>query len=76
MLNRLLSHDLPRSRWLALVLLAPVFKGSPSAHLKREALIEWLPGKLQQIGDLDDLPTALLHNAYMFRSHAEAPRRH
>lgn len=61
---------------LALVLLAPVFKGSPSAHLKREALIEWLPGKLQQIGDLDDLPTALLHNAYMFCSYAETPRRH
>ncbi|ABE31514.1 o-linked N-acetylglucosamine transferase, spindly family, protein [Paraburkholderia xenovorans LB400] len=61
---------------LALVLLAPVFKGSASAHIKREALMEWLPGKLQQIADLDDLPTALLHNAYMFCSYADTPRRH
>jgi hypothetical protein len=61
---------------LALVLLAPVFKGSASAHIKREALMEWLPGKLQQIDDLDDLPTALLHNAYMFCSYADTPRRH
>ena len=70
------AYDKVLAASLALVLLAPVFKGSPSAHLKREALIEWLPGKLQQIGDLDDLPTALLHNAYMFCSYAETPRRH
>ncbi|WP_020065415.1 glycosyl transferase family 1 [Paraburkholderia caledonica] len=70
------AYDKVLAASLALVLMAPVFKGSPSAHLKREALIEWLPGKLQQIGDLDDLPTALLHNAYMFCSYAETPRRH
>jgi hypothetical protein len=70
------AYDKVLAASLALVLLAPVFKGSPSAHVKREALIEWLPGKLQQIGDLDDLPTALLHNAYMFCSYAETPRRH
>lgn len=70
------AYDKVLAASLALVLLAPVFKGSPSAHLKREALTEWLPGKLQQIGDLDDLPTALLHNAYMFCSYAETPRRH
>ena len=70
------AYDKVLAASLALVLLAPVFKGSPSAHVKREALIEWLPGKLQQIGDLDDLPTALLHNAYMFCSYAETSRRH
>ena len=57
-------------------MLAPVFNGSPSAHLKREALLEWLPGKLQLIDDLDDLPSAVLHNAYMFCSYADTPRRH
>jgi hypothetical protein len=61
---------------LALVLLAPVFQGSAHAHGKREALLEWLPGKLQQIDDLDDLPTAVLHHAYMFCSYADSPRRH
>jgi hypothetical protein len=70
------AYDKVLAACLALVLLAPVFKGSASAHLKREALIDWLPGKLQQIHDLDDLPTALLHNAYMFCSYAQAPRRH
>nr|WKF56558.1 UDP-glucose:protein N-beta-glucosyltransferase [Paraburkholderia busanensis] len=70
------AYDKTLAASLALVLMAPLFKGSPSAHLKREALIEWLPGKLQQIDDLDDLPTALLHNAYMFCSYAESPRRH
>ncbi|MEC5405902.1 glycosyl transferase family 1 [Paraburkholderia sp. MPAMCS5] len=70
------AYDKVLAACLALVLLAPVFKGSLSAHIKREALIEWLPGKLQQIPDLDDLPTALLHNAYMFCSYADTPRRH
>ena len=70
------AYDKTLAACLALVLLAPVFKGSPSAHLKREALLEWLPGKLRQIDDLDDLPTAVLHNAYMFCSYADTPRRH
>ncbi|MFM0648000.1 glycosyl transferase family 1 [Paraburkholderia bryophila] len=70
------AYDKTLAASLALVLLAPTFKGSPSAHVKREALIEWLPGKLRQIDDLDDLPTALLHNAYMFCSYADSPRRH
>jgi hypothetical protein len=61
---------------LALALMAPVFQGSAAAHGKREALLEWLPGKLRQIDDLDSLPTAVLHNAYMFCSYADTPRRH
>jgi len=70
------AYDKVLAACLALVLFAPVFKGSANAHVKREALIEWLPGKLQEIEDLDDLPTALLHNAYMFCSYAQSPRRH
>lgn len=70
------AYDKTIAACLALVLLAPAFKGSPSAHLKREALLEWLPGKLRQIDDLDDLPSAVLHNAYMFCSYADTPRRH
>ena len=70
------AYDKTLAASLALVLLAPTFKGSVNAHLKREALIEWLPGKLRQIHDLDELPTALLHNAYMFCSYADTPRRH
>lgn len=70
------THDKLTAARLALVLLAPVFKGSASAHGKREALLQWLPGKLQQIDDLDHLPTAVLHNAYMFSSYADTPQRH
>jgi hypothetical protein len=70
------AYDKTLAASLALVLLSPVFNGSANAHLKREALIEWLPGKLQQIDDLDVLPSALLHNAYMFCSYADTPRRH
>jgi hypothetical protein len=70
------AYDKTIAACLALALLAPVFKGSPNAHLKREALLEWLPGKLQQIDDLDELPSAVLHNAYMFCSYADTPRRH
>jgi hypothetical protein len=70
------AYDKTIAACLALVLLAPVFKGSPSAHLKREALLEWLPGKLRQIDDLDALPSAVLHNAYMFCSYADTPQRH
>lgn len=70
------TYDKTLAACLALVLLAPVFKGSASAHIKREALMEWLPGKLQEIDDLDNLPSALLHNAYMFCSYADTPRRH
>jgi hypothetical protein len=61
---------------LALALLAAEFQGSASAHGKREALLEWLPGKLAQIGDFDALPTGVLHNAYMYCSYADTPRRH
>jgi hypothetical protein len=61
---------------LALALLSAEFQGSASAHGKREALLEWLPGKLAQIGDLDALPTGVLHNAYMYCSYADTPRRH
>ncbi|CAB3767176.1 glycosyl transferase family 1 [Paraburkholderia solisilvae] len=61
---------------LALALLSAEFQGTASAHGKREALLEWLPGKLAQIGSLDVLPTGVLHNAYMFCSYADTPRRH
>ena len=70
------AHDKVIAACLALVLLAPVFKGSVNGHGKREALLQWLPGKLRQIDDLDDLPTSVLHNAYMFCSYADTPQRH
>ncbi|CAH2807266.1 MAG: putative accessory processing protein [uncultured Paraburkholderia sp.] len=75
-ITKLWAYNKTFAASLALVLLAPVFKRSASAHVRRETLIEWLPGKLQLIDDLDDLSTALLHNAYMFCSYADTPRCH
>jgi hypothetical protein len=70
------SRDPVAAASLALALLSSEFLGSASAHGKREALLEWLPGKLAQIGDLDALPTGVLHNAYMYCSYADTSRRH
>jgi hypothetical protein len=61
---------------LGLALLSTVFKGSASAHAKREALLEWLPGRLAEIEDLDALPAELLHSVYMYCSYADTPHRH
>ncbi|HEY3599658.1 MAG TPA: glycosyl transferase family 1, partial [Paraburkholderia sp.] len=75
-LTALWAHNRTIAACLALALLSSEFKGSASAHGKREALLEWLPGRLAQIDDLDMLPTGVLHNAYMFCSYGDTPRRH
>ncbi|WP_168789746.1 adhesin [Paraburkholderia aromaticivorans] len=49
---------------------------SPAAHEKRERLLEWLPGALDTIEDLDDLPTAAVCGAYMHCSYSTSPNRH
>ncbi|SEI83694.1 adhesin [Paraburkholderia diazotrophica] len=49
---------------------------SPAAHAKRERLIEWLPGALETIDDLDDLPGAAVCGAYMHCSYSDLTNRH
>jgi HMW1 domain 2 len=49
---------------------------SPAAHEKRERLLEWLPGALDTIDDLDELPTAAVCGAYMHCSYSTSPDRH
>ncbi|SIT40333.1 putative adhesin processing HmwC-like protein [Paraburkholderia piptadeniae] len=49
---------------------------SPAAHAKRERLIEWLPGALETIDDLDNLPGAAVCGAYMHCSYSDLPTRH
>lgn len=60
---------------LAMLWLAPRFLASPSAHSKREIVLGWLPGKLEQM-DLDQLPSGILHDVYMHCSYADRPDRH
>ena len=55
---------------LFLSLMSPRFVGSPAAFGKREALLRWLPGRLEEITDVDDLPAGILHDVYMHCSYS------
>ncbi|WP_213941767.1 peptide transporter [Pseudomonas sp. dw_612] len=61
---------------LFMALLSPRFLGTPAAHSKREALLAWLPDRLDQIDSLDGLPIGVLHDVYMHCSYADLPERH
>lgn len=61
---------------LFMALMSPRFLGTPAAHSKREALLAWLPGRLEQLDSLDALPLNVLHDVYMHCSYADLPERH
>jgi hypothetical protein len=57
-------------------LMAPRFLGTEAAHAKREALLGWLPPKLEEVDDLDELPLAILHDVYLNCSYADRADKH
>jgi hypothetical protein len=57
-------------------LLAPRFLGTEAAHGKREALLGWLPARLDDVEDIDELPLAILHDVFMNCSYADRPDKH
>lgn len=61
---------------LSMALLSPRFLGTPAAHSKREALLAWLPERLDILDTLDQLPVAIIHDVYMHCSYADLPQRH
>ncbi|MGE7993440.1 peptide transporter [Pseudomonas sp. NPDC089554] len=61
---------------LFMALLSPRFLGTPAAHSKREALLAWLPQRLDTLDSLDQLPLAIIHDVYMHCSYADLPERH
>ncbi|EZH80386.1 peptide transporter [Ectopseudomonas composti] len=61
---------------LCMALLSPRFLGTPAAHSKREALLAWLPERLDSLDSLDQLPVAIIHDVYMHCSYADLPQRH
>lgn len=61
---------------LCMALLSPRFLGSQAAHSKREALLAWLPERLDEIDSVDLLPSGILHDVYMHCSYADLPQRH
>ncbi|QNH05574.1 peptide transporter [Pseudomonas sp. B11D7D] len=61
---------------LCMALLSPRFLGTLAAHSKREALLAWLPERLDSLDSLDQLPVAIIHDVYMHCSYADLPQRH
>ncbi|MFJ3044820.1 peptide transporter [Herbaspirillum chlorophenolicum] len=70
------KQNKPLAAALFMALLSPRFLGTPAAHSKREALLGWLPDRLQELDSLDGLPVAILHDVYMHCSYADLPQRH
>ncbi|HEY5338167.1 MAG TPA: hypothetical protein VIJ85_08195 [Rhizomicrobium sp.] len=70
------KYKRPLAAALFFALMSPRFLGTPAAHSKREALLGWLPSRLQEVGDLDQLPLPILHDVYMHCSYADLPGKH
>ncbi|ELM7275665.1 cobalt ABC transporter permease [Salmonella enterica] len=61
---------------LFFALLSPRALPTQAAHEKREHLLDWLPEHLCELGTLDFLPTAVLHDVYMHCSYADLDEKH
>lgn len=70
------EQNRPMAAALFMALLSPRFLGTPAAHSKREALLAWLPERLDSLDNLDGLPVGILHDVYMHCSYADLPQRH
>lgn len=70
------KQNKPLAAALFMALMSPRFIGTPAAHSKREALLGWLPDRLQELDSMDGLPVAVLHDVYMHCSYADLPQRH
>ncbi len=75
-MNALWGYNQRLAVCLAFALMSPRFLGTPAAHGKRETLLAWIAPRLDQVEDLDVLPTAILHDVYMHCSYAEARDKH
>lgn len=70
------AQNKPLAAALFLALMSPRFLGTPAAHSKREALLQWLPDRLHELESLEGLPVGVLHDVYMHCSYADLPQRH
>jgi hypothetical protein len=75
-LDALWQYDKRLTVALCFVLLSPRFLGTTTAHAKRETLLAWLPQRLAEIPDLQQLPVGILHDVYMHCSYADLPTKH
>jgi len=49
---------------------------SDNAFRKKELLLEWLPQQLDQLEDLENIPSGYLHDVWMHCSYAMTPKKH
>ena len=75
-LSALWAHDKVLAASLCLALLSPRLLATPVAHEKRERILPWLTARLQQIDDIELLPTGILHDVYMHCSYARRADKH
>ncbi|WP_395011003.1 peptide transporter [Undibacterium sp.] len=61
---------------LFMVLMTPRLLGSPSAAAKREKLLRWLPGRLEEIDNIDLLPMGVLQDVFLNCSYSGYDGKH
>lgn len=61
---------------LYLMLLTPRFFSTFEAHTKRDTLLRWLPGHLEEIENIDQLPLSILHDVYLNSSYSNIIEKH
>lgn len=61
---------------LFLALMTPRFLASAAAASKRDALLRWLPGRLEEVEDIDQLPLGILHDVYLNCSYSGYEGKH
>lgn len=70
------AHDKVLVASLCLALLSPRLLATPVAYSKREQILPWLAARLEQIDDLTQLPSGILHDVYMHCSYARRADKH
>jgi len=70
------AHDKVLVASLCMALLSPRLLATPVAYEKREQILPWLAARLEQIDDLNQLPTGILHDVYMHCSYARRADKH
>ncbi|MFY0479891.1 hypothetical protein [Achromobacter marplatensis] len=75
-LDQLWSYDAKATAGLCLAQLGARQCVTPAAYARREVILEWLPGKLDVLPDLDGIPLAALYDTYMHCSYGTLASKH
>ncbi len=61
---------------LCFALQSPRFIGTPTAFAKRATILQWFPAKLEQLKNLNHVPSGISHDVYMHCSYDTAVNKH